>query len=51
MAGESEAGDGGNEVGESGCETRPFVQVCCGEVENGRDPLKLVGHGDEGGSA
>lgn len=50
VAGDSEAGDGGNEAGESGCERRPFEQVWCGEEENGRDPVKGGGHGDEGGS-
>lgn len=50
VAGESEVGDGGNEIGESGSETRPFEQVCCGEEEKGRDPPKAVGHGDKGGS-
>lgn len=45
VAGESESGDGGNEVGESGSEP-----VCCGDEEKGRDPPKGEGHGDEGGS-
>lgn len=51
VAGESEAGDKGNEVGESGCERWPLEQVRCGEDENGTEPLKAGGHGDEGGSA
>lgn len=50
VAGESEVGDGGNEMGESGSETWPLEQVRCGEEEKGTDPPKVVGHGDEGGS-
>lgn len=45
VAGESEAGDGGNEVGKR----QPFEQVCWRE-ENSREPLKGARHGDEGGS-
>lgn len=44
LDGESEAGDGGKDVGESGCGRQPFERVCCGE-EKGSDPV-----GDEGGS-
>ena len=50
VAGESEVGDGGNEMGESGSETRPLEQARCGEEEKGTEPPKVVGHGGEGGS-
>lgn len=51
VAGESEEGDGGKEMGESGRERRSIEQpVCCGEDEKGRDPPKVEVHGDEGDS-
>lgn len=45
VAGESEVGDEGNEIGESGSERQPFEQVSCSEEEKGKDPPKVVGHG------
>lgn len=50
VAGDSDAGDGGREVGDSGSKRRPLEQLCWGEEENGSDPPKLPGHGEEGGS-
>ncbi|KAG7225800.1 hypothetical protein INR49_014451 [Caranx melampygus] len=50
VAGESEEGEGGNEIGESGSEIWLLEQVCCGEEEKGREPPKGLEHGDEGGS-
>lgn len=50
-AGESEEGEGGNEIGESGSEIWLLEQVCCGEEEKVRErPRGLLEHRDEGGS-
>lgn len=50
VAGERDAGDGGSEVGDSGSKRRWLERVCWGEAESGREPLKVMGHGEEGGS-
>ncbi|CAB1435145.1 unnamed protein product [Pleuronectes platessa] len=46
VAGESEMGDGGKEMGESGSEIRPLQVVCSGEEERVMNPPKVVGHRD-----
>lgn len=50
VAGDSDAGDGGREVGDSGSKRRPLEQLWWGEEENGSDTPKVLGHGEEGGS-
>lgn len=50
VAGDSEAGDGGREVGDSGSNRWPLEQLCWGEEENGSDPTKVLGNGEEVGS-
>lgn len=50
VAGDSDAGDGGREVGDSGSSRRPVEQLWWGEEENGSDPSKAVGNSEEVGS-
>lgn len=50
VAGDSEVGDDGREVGDSGNKRRPVEQLCWGDGENGSDPTKLLGNGEEDGS-
>lgn len=50
VAGDSDAGDGGREVGESGSNRRPLEQLCWDEKEKGSDPSKVLGNGEEAGS-
>lgn len=48
VAGESETGEGGKEMGDSGSESWLLLQMCCGEDEKGN--VREVGHGEAGGS-
>lgn len=50
VAGDSDAGDGGREVGDSGSNRRPVEQLCWGEEEKESDPSKVLGNGEEVGS-
>lgn len=50
VAGDSDAGDDGREVGDSGSNRRLLEQLCWGEEENGSDPSKVLGNGEEVGS-